>query len=271
MDAQDWRALSLLEVEQPTRREVVGGVAFVVAFFVFVPSLAVLSALLLGGMQSLFGGGVDDLPPPPLEVVETRFVRLGKKRNPKQLPSMDVAAEQAAPTPEAPSSEPIAAVPPVPIKKKEKGLTKRDKNEPEEDLLAQLGERAGAISDMTKGPELEGDPDGIAEGTKATGDEEDIYLGKLYAYFRRGWQVPSMISDEEVRTLACVIDLSVTNDGKVGAFEVTRSSGNEAFDESVLRRMSQVEDAPLPAPPDSIAQRILGKTISLRFFGRHVR
>ena len=138
-------------------------------------------------------------------------------------------------------------------------------------MLSQLGERAGAISDLTKGPELEGDPDGIVEGTKASGTEEEIYLGKLYSYFRRGWQVPTLISDDELAKLACVLELSITSDGRVGEYEITRSSGNEAFDESVRRRMSQAEGAKLPAPPESVADRVLGETISLRFFGRHAR
>ena len=111
------------------------------------------------------------------------------------MPSKEIPeAEQTAPVPEAPDSEPMEA---VPTGKKEKGLAqpkdkRKDRND---DLLSQLGERAGAISDLTKGPELEGDPEGIAEGTKASGDEVEIYIGKLYSYFRRGWQVPTVITD----------------------------------------------------------------------------
>ena len=267
----DWRALSLLETEQPTLVEIAGGVGFTLAAFVTIPVLALLSAFFFGGVQSIFGGGVDDLPPAPIEVIETRFVRLGKRREPRKLPSKEIRdAEQTAPVPQAPESEPMAA---VPTGKKEKGLAKpkEKRNQRDEDLLSQLGERAGAISDLTKGPELEGDPDGIVEGTKATGDELEIYLGKLYSYFRRGWQVPTLITDEELQKLACVIELSVTKDGRVGDYEVKRPSGNEAFDESVRRRMSQAEGAELPGPPESVANRIYGETISLRFFGRHAR
>ncbi|TFH31102.1 MAG: TonB C-terminal domain-containing protein [Myxococcales bacterium] len=271
VEVSDWRALSLLETEQPTLMEIVGGIAFTIAAFVGLPALALLSALVFGEMESLFGAGVDDLPPPSIEVIETRFVRLGKRKEPRRLPSKEIPdAQQTAPVPQAPESEPMAA---VPTGKQEKGLAKPNKqrNQRDEDLLSQLGERAGAISDLTKGPELEGDPDGIVEGTKATGDELEIYLGKLYSYFRRGWQVPTQISDEELQKLACVIELSIMKDGRVGGYEVTRPSGNEAFDESVRRRMSQAEGADLPGPPESIANRVFGETISLRFFGRHAR
>ena len=270
-EASDWRALSLLETEQPTLTEIAGGVAFTVVTFIGIPALAMLSAFVFGGMESLFGAGVDDLPPPTIEVIETRFVRLGKRKEPRRLPSKEIPdAQQTAPVPQAPESEPMAA---VPTGKKEKGLAKPNKkrNQRDEDLLSQLGERAGAISDLTKAPELEGDPDGIVEGTKATGDELEIYLGKLYSYFRRGWQVPTQISDEELQKLACVIELSVGQDGRVGDYELKRPSGNEVFDESVRRRMSQAEGADLPEPPESVANRVLGETISLRFFGRHAR
>lgn len=270
-EASDWRALSLLETEQPTLIEIAGGIGFTFAALVLTPTLALLSAFAFGGMEALFGGGDDELPPAPIEVIETRFVRLGKRKQPRKLPSKEIPhAQQTAPVPQAPDSEPMAA---VPTGNNQKGLAKpkEKRRERDEDYLSQLGERAGAISDLSKGPELEGDPDGIVEGTKASGDEMEIYLGKLYSYFRRGWQVPTLISDDELQKLTCVIELSITEDGRVGDYQVKRPSGNEAFDQSVRRRMSQAEGAELPGPPESVAQRIFGDTISLRFFGRHAR
>jgi len=270
-EVSDWRALSLLETEQPSAIEIAGGVGFAFATFILLPTLVLLSGFLLEGMQSVFGFGPDELAPPPIEVIETRFVRLGKKRPQRRLPSKEVpAAQQSARVPTAPESSAAAA---VPSGKTDKGLAKptKKRQREEEDLLATLGERAGAISDLRKGPELEGDPEGIVEGTKSTGDEKDIYLGKLYSYFRRGWQVPSLISADELDKLACVVDLSITDDGRVGDYEIKRSSGNEAFDESVRRRLSQAKGAGLPEPPASVADQVLGETISLRFFGRHAR
>jgi outer membrane biosynthesis protein TonB len=269
--ASDWRALSLLETEQPTPAEIIGGIGFTLAAFVLTPSLALVSAFLLGGMGSIFGAGVEELPPPPLEVIETRFVRLGKKRPPRRMPSKEVpAVEQTAPVPQGPDSEPVAA---VATGDNAKGLAKPKKKraERDEDLLSQLGARAGAISDLSKAPEPEGDPDGIVEGTKASGTDREIYVGKLYSYFRRGWQVPSLISDEELQKLACKVELSITQDGRAGDYEVKRPSGNEAFDESVRRRLHQTAGAKLPEPPESVASQMLGKSVSLVFVGRHAR
>jgi TonB family protein len=269
-DANDWRALSLLETEQPTVVEVIGGVGFAVGAFVLLPVLVLVSGFVLGGVEALFSSSAD-LPPPPIEVIETRFVRLGKQRPKRRLPSKEVpAAQQSARAPAAPESESAA---PVPSSGEEKGLTKpkKKRQRQDDDLLATLGERAGAISDLRKGPELEGHEEGIIEGTKSTGDEKDLYLGKLYTYFRRGWQVPTLIPDDELAKLTCVIELSITDDGRVGDYEVKRPSGNEAFDDSVRRRVNQAKGADIPEPPETVAKQVLGQTISLRFFGRHAR
>lgn len=268
-EIHDWRALSLLETEQPTRGEIIGGVGFALGTFVLLPLLVLLSGFLLGGMQDLFGA--EQLPPPPLEVIETRFVRLGKPRPQRRLPSKEMpAAQQSARVPTAPDSSTPTS---TPGSKREQGFAKPSKRRkpPQEDLLERLGERAGAISDLRKGPELEGHEEGIVEGTKASGDDKDLYLGKLYSYFRRGWQVPTLIPVEELEKLACVVELSITEDGRIGDYDVVRSSGNEAFDQSVRLRLSQAEGAQLPPPPESVASQVLGETISLRFFGRHAR
>ncbi len=270
-EANDWRALSLLETEQPTAIEIAGGIVFALATFVALPTLVLLSGYLLGGMEALFRTSADSLPPPPLEVIETRFVRLGKQRPERRLPSKEIRAEQQSSR--ALASPDTAAAVPVASEKSETGLAKPDqkRHRKDDDLLAELGQRAGAISDLRKGPELEGHEEGIIEGTRSTGDEKDLYLGKLYTYFRRGWQVPTSISDQELENLACVIELSITDDGRVGDYSVTRPSGNEAFDESVRRRVSQARGAELPEPPETVAPQVLGQTISLRFFGRHAR
>jgi TonB family protein len=269
VDTTDWRALSLLETEQPTVAEIVGGVGFALGAILAIPLMALLSALLLGAVQSVFGVSTADLPPPPIEVIETRFVRLGKKKQPRALPSKEIPdAPQRAPVPTTPESEPAAA---VPTGQKERGLRKPDKrrDERDEDLLSALGERAGAISDLSKGPELEGDEEGIAEGTKASGTDREIYIGKLYSYFRKGFRTPTSIPLDELRQLVCVLELSITEDGRVEGYEITRSSGNESFDAAVRRRVDDAEGAKLPEPPASIEEQVLGNTISLRFFGRH--
>jgi len=266
--AADWRDVSLFETEQPSLVEVLGGIGFAFGAFVAIPALALLSALLLGALQAVLGTSTADLPPPPpVEVIETRFVRLGKKRPPRALPSKEMpAAPQQAPRPESPDSTPAAAV----ASGKAKGMKKADERKrPDDDLLSELGERAGAISELSKGPELEGDPDGIVEGTKASGTDREIYIGKLYSYFRRGFRTPTSIPHDELVELVCVLDLAVTEDGRVAGYEITRSSGNESFDAAVRRRVDEAQGAQLPPPPASIEDQVLGDTIALRFFGRH--
>ena len=111
-EATDWRVLSLLETEQPSPMEIAGGVGFAFAAFLLLPTLVLVSGFLLGGIEQLFGTSADDLPPPPIEVIETRFVRLGKQRPQRRLPSKEVpAAQQSSRAPQGPDSDAVAPVP----------------------------------------------------------------------------------------------------------------------------------------------------------------
>lgn len=233
---------------------------------VVIPIAVVLTSVLI---ESLFGGAQAQDELPPIEVIETRFVQLGIPE-PRTMPSLEAPSADEPPAPVAEpvaTPEPTAAVPRPVISKKQK----KKPTQSADDLLAQLGQSADAISGLSRGAQRQGHKEGIAEGTKLEGDAYDLYKGKLYAYFRRGWQVPSSIADAEIRKLACVVDVNITKDTRVGSFSISRPSGNEAFDDSVLKRMAQAEGASLPSPPEEIAHRFLGQSISLRFFGRHAR
>ena len=119
--------------------------------------------------------------------------------------------------------------------------------------------------------EQEGREDGITEGTETqTARAGDLYAGQLYAFFRRGWSVPTLLNQDEVRSLVCEVDVSITGDAHVGGFRLRRPSGNPLFDQSVLDRLQEIQasGAGLPQPPDEIASDYLGQTIGLRFRGR---
>ena len=259
--SSDWRALTLLERRPTTRDEKIGGIAFALGATILVPALIALVTAVIGAIN--FESGQKELP--PLPVIETRFVKLGKRDLPPDLPAVDTAP---ATEPEAaPESEPAPESAPAPASEP------ASESEPEpatDDLLAELQDKAQKIADSQKPVERHGDEEGIAEGTE-TRENADIYLGKLYTYFKRGWQVPTHIGDDELKLLACTVDVSITTEGAVEGFKVTRSSGNDAFDESVLRRMNDARGATLPDPPEGTESKFFGQTISLRFFGKHAR
>lgn len=197
------------------------------------------------------------------DVIEARFVRLGRDFE-RELPNREVPIQASAPPPpsEVPSEAPPPAAPPA--------------NEPPpppnavEDLLTRLSERSQAFAELAEARELEGSPDGIEEGTEREGSEGDVYRGRLYSFFRRGWSIPTTLSREEARGLTTTISVSIGPELQILSFEVRSSSGNPLFDESVTQQLTRLQaaDSRIPPPPEDVAAQYIGQTIAVRFSGR---
>lgn len=264
--------------------EVAGGVvAVLLALGAFPLTVVIVSA----AVSDIYGALVEEtaLPEeaevPPVSVVETRFVRFGAPPDPRRMPDRYVPSAATAPPPsatdvlgEVPADAVPGAEPPPPDGT---GLRAPTDAQPaltaeqraamaREDLLNRLGDSAAATAEFAEPRVREGDAEGIAEGT-ATRDEADIYPGRLYTYFRRGWQAPSSIPEEELSTLRCRVRVEITADARVGDFQISGPSGNDAFDASVRQRMSQAAGASLPPPPPDEAERYLGSAITVTFIG----
>lgn len=263
--------------------EIAGGVAAVlVAMVVFPLAVVIISA----AVSDVYGALADEtvvveeevvVEEDPLEVVETRFVRFGAPPDPRRMPDRYVPT--AATAPPVAVTDPLAEVPldalPVDPVTGDPGLRPPDPTrvltpeqraaEARNDLLTRLGDSAAATAEFAEPRVREGDAEGITEGTAERG-EADIYPGRLYSFFRRGWQAPSSIPDEELRTLRCRVRVTITQDAHVGDFSIS-GSGNEAFDASVRQRMSQAAGAALPPPPPEEAERYLGTTQTITFVG----
>src|SRR5262249_6122804 len=139
-----------------------------------------------------------------------------------------------------------------------------------EDLLRRLGDRAQVFAEIAEKREQEGDPGGIEEGTAEKAEAGDLYAARLYAFFRNGWSIPTLISEDERRGLVTEVDVEIQDNLRIGDFRVRRSSGNPLFDQSVLDRLEQIRssDTALPPPPQEVAQDYLGRTIGLNFRGK---
>ncbi|QQR90708.1 MAG: TonB C-terminal domain-containing protein [Myxococcales bacterium] len=224
----------------------------------------VLALLFAGMIQKVFGKE----SAPPIEerhVIEARLVQLGKELDPSQLPNRKVPALQTAPPDSIAVSKEMN--PDEPTQQDEK----KDKPpNPTEDLLTRLGDRAQTFAEIAEQREKEGSPDGVEDGSSMA-QVGDLYAGKLYALFRRGWTVPTVISDAERNSLKTEVDLQINEDLSIGNFSLRKSSGNPLFDQSVLDNIERLksERVTLPAPPSEVADQFLGKTLGLRFSGRH--
>jgi len=257
MATRDSMPMFLLEAPPLSRGQLLGGVGAVVLAHVGLP-LAIM-----GAMAAFAGDAVDEKPRRYIDeehVVEARFVRKGVKKDPDKLPDRVVPRKSTAPddstvvsknmNPEKPN-KPDAGPPP---------------EKAEEDLVRRLGDRAQAFSEISD-RELEGDPDGIEDGTETEAQAGDIYRGKLVEFFRRGWTIPTTLGDTSKLTVTTTF--LITNALKVGPSQIVKPSGEAMFDQSVEDRFEQLRTlgTTLPEPPPEIADQFVGQEITVRFRG----
>jgi outer membrane biosynthesis protein TonB len=256
VNADDFRPPSVLRLSLVSSQMAAGGALAALLAHLGVP------ALFLFVMWLLAIGTADLKPAPPAieeHVVEARFVRLGKKPDPDKLPQRQVPRKTTAPDKAVVVSKDMNPEQPPPEEKRPE--------EAEVDDLTRLGDRAQAFSEATD-QELEGDPNGLAEGTEDEAQAGDLYAGMLVAFFKNGWTIPTTLGD--TRGLVTTISVEITADLHVGPSEITKSSNVALFDQSVEDRLAQLRaaGATVPVPPPEVAERFLGKTIAVRFNGR---
>jgi len=266
LDPSDVRPASLLDPRPIDRRSVALGAAMAAGIHVGVPLLIaiVVAALTAAGVSITVAS-----PPPPVEihdVVQARFVQLGEILDPHQLADRQVPILRTD-TPEprtAPSLERDPTQPPP----RPDHVRQRDSVD---DALQRLSQDAQTFAERTDLRQREGDPEGIEEGTERTATEGDLYQGRLYSFFRRGWTVPTTISDDAVRGLVAVVAIEIHDDTSIGAWRIERGSGNPDFDESVSEQMTRlIASSPnIPPPPEDVAPEYLGQHIRVQFSGRN--
>lgn len=243
-----------------------GAVLIPLAFVVLVLISALVSMVLASSVDALSdGSGEQERLLEEDRVIAARFVRLGREFE-RELPNRVVPVQATAPPApaEVPREEPVRVEQPV---------EKPEEPPPPdavEDLLSRLTQRSQAFAEMAERRELEGSPDGIEEGTEREGSEGDVYRGRLYSFFRRGWTIPTTLSRDEARGLTTTVDVSIGPELQILSFSIRSESGNPLFDESVTQHLTrlQASDQRIPPPPEEVASQYIGQTIAVRFSGR---
>jgi TonB C terminal len=253
--SRDTRPPSMLEQPTVSSDMLVGGVVVVIGAHIGLP-------LIIFGITSLLASTVAvDRPQTFTEehIVEARFVRKGIKKDPKKLPDRIVPKKSTTP-----DDAIVVSKNPEPPPDKPKDPKKPDNAS--EDLVKRFGDPNQDFAEISE-RELEGDPNGIEEGTETEGKAGDIYLGQLVSFFKRGWTIPSTLGDTS--KLVVRADFEITRDCKVGVSRIVSSSGEPLFDQSVEDRFQELRSlgTTLPEPPPEIAEQYLGKTIGVRFKG----
>ena len=105
------------------------------------------------------------------------------------------------------------------------------------------GERGPVVSNANSA----GSGYGIGPGTGSVGKLEDpaylLYFRTVQQRVKDAWTFPGGSND-----LSADVEFSIGADGALGGVKIAKSSGDSAFDESVLRALRRA--APFPAPPD---------------------
>ncbi len=203
------------------------------------------------------------------DVIEARFVQLGRDFE-NELPNRQVPRLSTAPP------EP-AAVPTeeTPVERAEPRERPPEPPPPDavEDLLQRIGDRAQAFAEIAEEREREGDPEGLEEGTETQATEGNIYRGRLYSFFRRGWSIPSTLSRDEASGLTAIANVQIGQDLELVSFSLRRGSGNAVFDQSILEHLTRLQatDQHVPPPPEDVAEQYIGQAIAVRFHGRQGR
>ncbi len=142
-----------------------------------------------------------------------------------------------------------------------------------DDAIRRLSEDAQVFAEREEARVREGDPQGVEGGTERQGTEGDLYRGRLWAFFRRGWSVPTTIPDALVEKLVAVVVIDVADDTRIQGFRIARGSGNADFDESVTAQMTRIQQSEgnIPPPPEEVADQYLGRQVTLNFRGRDAR
>lgn len=258
----DTRPPSLLRSRPRNASDLAGGAAFAAATHLGVP----LTILLVTGALKLLGAIGEDAAAPVAErhVVEARFVKLGVPFDPRRLPNRRVPVLSTAPRDGLTVSKNMNP------HRVDQDAGPRPEN-PTEDFLTRMGDRAQLFAERTTPRELEGREDGIAEGTETEASAGDIYAGHLVLFFRRGWTVPETVPEDEMRGLRVSLAVTISGDGHISSFRVRAGSGNPTFDQSAMDRLQQLQDsgATIPEPPPDVSAQYLGQTIDVDYNGRN--
>ena len=255
VDQQDQRPPTLLRFRGPSPVGLLVGILLSIAFHAGLITVLFLVGLMFGTDVLAREEPTEEQDEPEMQFVEARLVKLGRQFDPRELPNRMREARTTAPRfDEVPRHQTKR------VQRPDAGVVAADSVE---DMLARLGTRADEMARLTRAAEQEGDPEGVEEGTH-TREEGDVYLSQLYAFFRRGFQMPPSIADADRRGLRAVVRVQIGADGRVEGFNVS-SSGNADFDQAVRLRLDQATGSRVPEPPEDRRDQIYGNTIPIAF------
>lgn len=196
-------------------------------------------------------------PPAQVNAIQTRLVRLGQNK-PEWLPRKEEPppAPKEAPVPIAPDAKAV-------VLDQKKVPPKEDNHSKFEDAMKRLD--ATAKKEDYKG---KGDARGSKQGTVSDFTMQTIgmqYATDLDGRIRPNWSVPTVIPEDLRAALSAAVVVYIGADGRVIKLEISQRSGNQLFDDSLIKAIKM--SSPLPAPPPELRQQVGHDGFEITFRG----
>lgn len=198
-----------------------------------------------------------------------KLVRLGEKRPENLLPRKEAEppppAAKAAPQVIAPSAPPAPSPKSVALAAASKAkpppaasppVTGKHGGDPLARVMSRLQqEKAGEEPRW-------GDPAGDRDGDASEAGEGDRYLALVQRALKENYVAPATIPMKERLHLRAAVVILVEPNGVIRDARISRSSGNDAFDASVLR---SARASRLPPPPPEFKDRYRRNGITVEY------
>jgi hypothetical protein len=198
----------------------------------------------------------------PIAVAITPVLKLGSKT---KLPSAwqrqrPVVARSHAALPSPQAEKTLEAIPKTHVADAGVAPLVADAASQEQPNLTQPQDAMAAASVAS----TEGSEQGSAAGTETDplrARAADMYRDQLAAWFAARFHIAGKIPFEQLKTLSALVQVSVTEDRKVGSFTVLKPSGDSTFDAEVNATLTGIQSSgvELPAPPPMYPE-MLGKS-----------
>jgi TonB family protein len=198
------------------------------------------------------------------DLMVTKMVTLGKPREKFWLPRIVTppppvkAPEPVVKVAENPDAAP-AAPPPVkpPPKVEDKQIST--------DLKRALA-RAKMLAQAAKEEPAEGSLTGSTEGTTSTAEEGDAYATQVHDAIHRNWSAPSgLLNDVQLGGLSAEVRVQIAEDGRLSAPTLSRSSGNDVFDDACVAAVRATGRVP---PVPAAARARFRRGVVIEFDGK---
>jgi len=205
--------------------------------------------------------------------IRARLVRLGEKKPEQLLPQKETPPAPEPPPATAPPPPPVAqppppAAPPAPAAMPTPTAAKAPPRPAARPAPTKTPASGAGLSDVLARVEKQvqrerwGDPNGDPEGDSDEGNAGDRYEALINKAVHANYQVPSTIPERERISLKANMTIWVGPDGAISHFEITKSSGNPAFDAALERAIRATR---LPPPPDDWEQQFRKSGRTLQF------